>query len=160
MTNPSGVSPQPAAPASPAGEQLIASFDNYVDAQRLVDSMSDGGFPVEHIRIVGDGLRTVESVTGRVTKGRAALAGAASGAWFGLFIGLLFALFTVGPLWIWALLVPLAIGAFWGAVFGWVAHSATRGRRDFASVRTLEARRYDVYVPTEHAAAAARFVSS
>ncbi|WP_231984615.1 general stress protein [Mycobacterium sp. 852014-52144_SCH5372336] len=138
--------------------QVIATFDNYPDAQRLVDRMSDGGFPVEHVRIIGDDLRTVERVTGRMTKGRAAFAGAASGAWFGLFIGLLFAIFTVGPVWIVTMLIALAIGAFWGAVFGFVAHVATRGERDFSSVETLEARRYEVCVPPQYAADAARYI--
>jgi len=122
--------------------------------------MSDGGFPVEHVRIIGDGVRTVERVTGRMTNGKAALAGAASGAWFGLFIGLLFAIFTVGPLWIWVLLIALAIGAFWGAVFGFVAHWSSKGQRDFSSVQSLEAQRYDVYVTADHAAEAARYVQA
>ena len=61
------------------------------------------------VRLPGDS--TVEHVTGRMTTGKSALTGAATGAWFGLFIGLLFAIFTVGPLWIWALLIALpAIG--------------------------------------------------
>ncbi|WP_331458328.1 general stress protein [Mycobacterium nebraskense] len=68
-------------------QELVASFDHYLDVQRLVDHMSDGGFPVEHVRIIGDGVRTVEHVTGRMTTGKAALAGAGSGAWFGLLIG-------------------------------------------------------------------------
>lgn len=160
MTNPSGQPEQQAAVRPSTPRQTIASFDQYVDAQRLVDRMSDGGFPVEHVRIIGDGVRTVEQITGRVTKGRAALGGAASGAWFGLFIGLLFALFTVGPLWIWALLIPAAIGAFWGAVFGYVAHMSTRGQRDFSSVQTLEAQRYDVCVTADLVAEAGRFVGA
>ena len=44
-----------------------------------VDRLSDDGFPVEHVRIVGTGLHSVEQVTGRLTKGRAALGGAAAG---------------------------------------------------------------------------------
>ncbi|ETW22139.1 general stress protein [Mycobacterium gastri] len=100
MTDPAGERT-----TSSAGQRLVASFDTYDAAQELVDRMSDGGFPVEHVRIVGDGLRTVEQVTGRMTKGKAALAGAASGAW----IGLLFLLFAVGLLWlwVWVLLLPL-----------------------------------------------------
>ncbi|WP_244193461.1 general stress protein [Mycobacterium nebraskense] len=112
----------------------MASFDHYLDVQRLVDHMSDGGFPVEHVRIIGDGVRTVEHVTGRMTTGKAALAGAGSGAWFGLLIGSLFAIFTAGPLWVWMLLVAAIIGAFWGAAFGFIAHASTRGQRDFSSV--------------------------
>ncbi|WP_245849206.1 general stress protein [Lentzea kentuckyensis] len=137
---------------------VLASFPNYEDAQRLVDRMSDDGFPVESVRIVGEGVRTVEQVTGRMTRGRAALAGAVSGAWFGVLIGLLFGLFTGGAAWIWLLLISLLIGAFWGAVFGFVAHWSTRGRRDFSSVMTLQARRYEVHVDKERAAQAARYV--
>lgn len=37
-------------------------------------------------------------------------------------------------------------GALWGAVFGFAAHWATKGRRDFSSVRGLEAERYAVQV--------------
>ncbi|MGV0718574.1 general stress protein [Mycolicibacterium sp. XJ662] len=140
------------------GRSLLASFNDYLSAQQLVDRMSDGGFPVEHVQIVGEGVSTVESVTGRMTKGRAALAGAGSGAWFGLLIGLLFAIFAVGPLWIWVVLIATVIGAFWGAVFGFVAHWSTRGQRDFSSVQSLKAQRYDVYVTEQYAADAARYV--
>ncbi|MFD5830492.1 general stress protein [Lentzea sp. NPDC060358] len=137
---------------------LLASFAEYADAQRLVDRMSDDGFPVESVRIVGEGVRTVEQVTGRMTRGRAALTGAASGAWFGVFIGLLFGLFTAGPGWFWFVLISLVIGAFWGAVFGFVAHWSTRGRRDFSSVMTLQAKRYEVHVDQARAAQAAKYV--
>jgi hypothetical protein len=145
--------------SAPATESsLLASYTDYLDAQRLVDRMSDDGFPVESVRIIGDGVRTVEQVTGRMTRGRAAVAGAAAGAWFGVLIGLLFGLFTAGTAWIWMVLISLVIGAFWGAVFGFVAHWSTRGRRDFSSVMTLQARRYEVHVEMERAAQAARYV--
>ncbi|WP_245839091.1 general stress protein [Nocardia donostiensis] len=146
-------------PVGAPGRRCIASFGDYLAAQQLVDRMSDAGFPVEYVRIVGDGVRTVEQVTGRMTNGRAALAGAASGAWFGLLIGLLFGLFTTGPVaWVWVIVGTTIIGAVWGAIFGFVAHWSSGGQRDFSSVRTLEAQRYDVYVDEEHAAEAARFV--
>jgi MFS family permease len=137
---------------------LLASFSDYLEAQRLVDRMSDEGFPVESVRIVGEGVRTVEQVTGRMTRGRAAAAGAAGGAWFGVLVGLLFGLFTAGAVWVWLLLISLVIGAFWGAVFGFVAHWSTRGKRDFSSVMALQAQRYEVHVDKERAAEAARFV--
>jgi hypothetical protein len=122
----------------------IASFDNYEGAQACVDSLSDAMFPVEHLDIVGSDLRSVERVLGRLTSGKAAAAGAASGAWFGLFFGLLVGLFTTGPEWLGLILGGLLIGAAWGAVFGYVGHAATGGRRDFASTQTLVASRYDV----------------
>jgi hypothetical protein len=130
---------------------LVASYATYAEAQRAVDFLSDSGFPVEVAEIVGYDVRLVEQVTGRLTNARAAGAGAASGAWFGLFIGLLVGLFTTGPEWLGLVLGGLLIGAFWGAVFGFFAHWATRGQRDFSSVRSLVAGRYELTVPDDHA---------
>jgi hypothetical protein len=132
----------------------VASYDTYAEAQRAVDRLSDAGFPVEHVQIVGRDVELVENVTGRLTNGRAAIAGAATGAWFGLFIGLLVGLFTTGPEWLGLVLGGVLIGAFWGAAFGFTAHWATRGMRDFSSVRGLVARRYEVLVEHEHSARA------
>lgn len=139
---------------------LVGSYSNYGDAQRAVDRLSDAKFPVEHVLIVGRDLKIVEDVTGRMTKARAAMSGAASGAWFGLFIGLLVGLFTSGPEWLGLVLGGLLIGAFWGAVFGFFAHWATRGMRDFASLRGLVADSYDVLVADEHAARARELLGS
>ena len=133
---------------------VVGSYASYGEAQRAVDRLSDAKFPVEHVRIVGRDLTIVEEVTGRLTNARAAAAGAASGAWFGLFIGLLVGLFTTGPEWLGLVLGGLLIGAFWGAVFGFLAHWATRGMRDFASLRGLAAASYDVLVDEAHAARA------
>ncbi|SEB46187.1 hypothetical protein SAMN04489806_0727 [Paramicrobacterium humi] len=155
MSSPSfsGQNPMPSVPSN-----VLAEFGDYAGAQALVDRLSDGGFPVEHVRIVGEGVRIVEQVTGRLTKGRAALLGAGSGAWFGLLIGIVLGFFVIGPAWIGALLLGLVIGAIWGAIFGFFAHWATRGRRDFSSVRGLEAERYAVLVAVEHFAEAQRVV--
>jgi hypothetical protein len=129
-----------------AGWKMVASYKSYDEAQRAVDRLSDASFPVENVQIVGRDLRTVERVTGRLTTGRATLAGAGTGAWFGLFIGLLVGLFTTGPEWLGLVLGGLAIGAVWGAVFGFVAQWSTRGQRDFSSQRSLEAGHYDLMV--------------
>ena len=125
---------------------VLREYNTYAEAQRLVDQLSDGGFPVEHVRIVGDGLHSVEQVTGRMTKGRATLYGVGGGAWFGLLIGLLFSIFATGSGVLVALLGSLVIGAFGGAVFGFVAHWATGGDRDFSSVSQVLAKRYTVQV--------------
>ncbi len=124
-----------------AAWNTVARFNDYEIAQHAVDRLSDDGFPVENLDIVGSDVRLVERVTGRLTKGRAAMAGAASGAWFGLFIGLLMGIFTTGS-WFGLLLTGLVIGAVWGGAFGFMGHAATRGTRDFASARTLVASRY------------------
>ncbi|MFC0678789.1 general stress protein [Lysobacter korlensis] len=136
----------------------LAKFEDYGSAQALVDKLSDAGFEVRRLRIVGNDLHSVEQVTGRLTVGKAALLGAGSGAWFGVLIGLFFGLFSPGASWISVLLAGLLIGAGWGAIFGAVAHSMTRGRRDFTSVKVFEAASYTVMVDAAHSAEAARLM--
>jgi hypothetical protein len=146
----------PRLPDPPAVEpqHVLATYNTYPEAQSAVDHLSDAGFPVEQTAIVGLDLRMVERVTGRLTNVRAAVAGAASGAWFGLFIGLLVGLFTTGPEWLGLMIGGLLIGAFWGAVFGFFAHWATQGQRDFTSASRIVADRYELRVAEAHAARA------
>jgi hypothetical protein len=121
----------------------VATYPDYASAQRAVDYLSDNKFPVERTAIVGHDLRLVENVLGRLTIARAAVAGLASGAWFGLFIGLLFGIFTNSN-WFAVVLVTVLIGAVWGAAFGAIGHAVTGGRRDFASRSSLQASQYAV----------------
>lgn len=136
---------------STAPQHLLGEFATYEAAERVVDKLSDNGFPVERCSIVGTGLRTVEQVTGRLTSRGAAAAGAASGAWFGLLFGLLVGLFAHGSAWSAILLGSVVISAVWMGLFGFVAHRTTRGRRDFQSRNNLEAEQYAVYVDATHA---------
>jgi hypothetical protein len=137
--------PRPALRLDPisAAWNTVATCPTYADAQALVDRLSDDGFPVEHLDIVGSDLKLLERVTGRLTNTSAAAAGAASGAWFGLFVGLLLGLFSTDG-WLGLILAGLVIGAVWGALFGYLGHAALRGQRDFASTQALLAGRYDV----------------
>jgi len=146
----------PRSPVTSRTTATLREFGSYEEAQQLVDRLSDTGFPVEQVRIVGTGLRSVEQVTGRLTNGRAAAGGALTGAGFGLLIGLLFAVFVIGPFWLGVVLSSVIFGALWGAVIGFVAHWATRGRRDFSSVRGLEAESYAVQVASGYEDEAAR----
>jgi len=82
-----------------SGTRTLARVATYDQAERLVDRLSDAGFPVERVRIVGVDLYSVEQVTGRMTIGRAALAGAATGAGFGLLVGLVFGVFSLSAGW-------------------------------------------------------------
>lgn len=136
--------------------RIIASYPSYESAQAAVDQLSDRKFPVEHVSIVGSDLQLVEHVTGRLTVARAALAGSASGAWFGLLIGLVF--WIVTPWTIEPLLAGIVLGTVFGALLGAVAHGATGGRRDFTSLRTLAASRYDVMADEAHADEALRIL--
>jgi hypothetical protein len=130
--------------------RVLRTVGTYDQAQRIVDTLSDAQFPVEHVRIVGTGLRSVEQVTGRMTNGRAALYGAGSGAWLGLMISLLLGLFTVGA-WAAVVLWGVVLGAIWGLVFGLIGHAVTGGKRDFRSVQGFEAEAYDVLVEADYA---------
>jgi hypothetical protein len=125
--------------------QVIGTYDTYVEAQRAVDYLSDQQFPVQHLAIVGSDLKMVENVLGRLTRGRAALAGAASGAWFGLFVGLLLSLFSDSDTSGFGLvLAAVAYGVLFGAIFGFVGHALSGGKRDFTSRSKIVASSYEV----------------
>ena len=141
--------PFPVPPTSAADYRVLRTVPTYLEAQRLVDMLSDAEFPVEHVRVVGTGLRSVEQVTGRMTYGKAALYGLGSGAWVGLLIGLLLGICTVGG-WLSVVLWGVALGAVWGLVLGLIGHAATGGRRDFRSIQGIEADSYDVLVEVEY----------
>jgi hypothetical protein len=124
--------------------QVVGTYDTYVEAQRAVDFLSDQQFPVQHVSIVGSDLKMVENVLGRLTRGRAAMAGAASGAWFGLFVGLLLGIFATGSSWLAAVLTGIVLGAVFGMTFGAIGYGQLRGRRDFTSRTAVVATTYDV----------------
>lgn len=136
----------------------VATYDTYAAAQRAVDYLSDNQFPVEKVAIVGSDLRLVENVLGRLTIARAAGAGVLSGAWLGLFVGLLLSLFSDSG-WLAILLAAVLIGAVWGGIFGAAAHAMTGGRRDFSSTRRLEAAQYSVNVAADQADAARQLLT-
>ncbi len=126
--------------------QSLGVFDQYAEAQKAVDFLSDHDFPVENVLIVGTDLKQVERVTGRLTWGRVLSAGAASGAWFGIFIGLLLSLFSDGST-VWAtILGGVLLGIVFGLVSGAIGYGATRGQRDFSSVQKVVATKYEVLV--------------
>ena len=95
--------------------------------------------------IVGTDLKQVERVTGRLTRGRVAGAGALSGMWMGLFVGLIFSLFDAnrGAL---TIVSTVLFGALFGLVWALIGYAATRGQRDFSSVSQVVATRYEVLV--------------
>ena len=134
----------PNLPTPPTGWP-IGSYSTYEEAQRAVDHLADNDFPVQEVTIVGVDLMLVERVTGRLTWARVLGGGAASGAWFGVFVGLILGLFSeqggasFGPV-----LVGLVTGVFFGLVFAGLAYYFARGRRDFSSASQLVAGRYDV----------------
>jgi hypothetical protein len=124
---------------------VLATYEDYLDAQKAVDTLSDNGFPVQNVAIVGVDVRIVESVLGRMSWGRAATSGLFSGAWFGGLIGLFIALFGTSNGDVLRLFgLGVLYGAAAGIVFGMVSYAFTGGKRDFVSRQQLQAARYDV----------------
>jgi hypothetical protein len=123
----------------------LGVFDDYEQAQRVVDYLADHAFPVQNVAIVGTELKSVERVTGRLTRGRVAAAGAVSGLWIGLFVGIAFALFSNHGQLGFLITTPL-LGALFMLLWSQVGYSAaTRGgARDFASMTQVVATRYEV----------------
>ena len=129
--------------------QSLAVYDDYADAQKAVDHLSDQEFPVENLMIVGTDLKQVERITGRLTTGKIALAGVASGAWLGLFVGLILSLFAAEDVLV-TVLSTILMGMLFGLVWSLIGYAATRGRRDFSAVSAVVATRYEVLVEHKH----------
>ena len=140
----------PSVPTLPQGEQ-VAVYGTYLEAQRAVDHLADKEFPVQLVTIVGTDLRMVERVTGRLSYPRVALAGLASGAWFGLFVGLLLTFFTPSGESSFPIFAAVAIGAAFGMLFSVVTYSFTQGKRDFTSQSQIVATSYAVLCGAEKA---------
>ena len=161
VVDPPGVESVPSGPVQPdrRARRTIATTPSYAEAERIVDQLSDRGFPVERVAIVGTGLKSVEQVAGRLTTGRAALGGAGQGAMIGLLFGLLFGLFFSGPAFLGVVLYGLVAGAIFGAVLGALYQAMQGGRRDFASVTGMQADRYEIQVEPEVADQARRLLA-
>lgn len=151
----------PVAPTESVPRQVIATFDNYADAERTVDYLVDRHFDVDRLSIVGRDLELVERVTGKMNYGLAALRGATSGGLVGALIGWLFGLFS----WIQPLIAGLVLafyglllGAALGALVGLLMYAMQHGRRDFATVTTLQPRHFDIVADVQVAARALRLL--
>jgi len=139
----------PRTPTLPQGE-TVAAYGTYLEAQKAVDLLADKGFPILMVTIVGTDLRMVERVTGRLSYPRAALSGFMSGAWFGLFVGLLLSLFSTpgSP----SPFIPaILIGGAFGLLFSVIVYSLSRGRRDFTSASQIVATSYAILCLPEKA---------
>lgn len=129
----------------PKGE-VVATYETYAEAQAAVDTLAKADFPVKQLSIVGNDLNSVERVTGKLTWGRVALAGAASGAWLGVFFGLLFFIFSPAGAGLPFLFAAVLLGAGFGMLFGLVSYAVNRRRRDFTSTMQVIATNYQVIV--------------
>ena len=136
-------------PVIPRGE-VIATYETYPEAQQAVDRLARAEFPVREVSIVGSDLKSVEQVTGTMSYARAALAGALSGLWLGVFFGLLFIIFSP-QVQVTFLVACVLIGAAFGMLFSLTTYSLNRRRRDFTSVMQVIASSYSVIAEPAHA---------
>jgi hypothetical protein len=132
-------------PTVPTGD-VLGEYATYPEAQSVVDRLAKAEFPVSQLAIIGNDLKMVERVTGRLTYGRAALTGSASGAWMGLFLGLLLTLFNPVAGALAYLAAAVAIGAGFGMLFSITTYSINRRRHDFTSVHQVVASSYRIVV--------------
>ncbi|GAA2077847.1 general stress protein [Actinomadura alba] len=150
------VSSAPMGSHTGAHKVVLGTYSTHDAAQHAVDLLAEHNFPVEHVTIVGTGLRLEEQVTGRWTLPRAVIAGAGTGGWIGLLIGLVF--WIVSPWAVGAVISAILLGLLFGVVFAAIAHGVQR--RTFTTVSAIVADRYDVMVDAEFAEEARRVLAA
>ncbi|MFB7251848.1 general stress protein [Microbacterium sp. NPDC056234] len=133
--------------------ETVASMREYERAQKTVSQLIAGEVPARDIAIVGQGVRTVEKITGRLGYAAAARSGAINGLLIGLLLSAIMVLGTPdAPIQLFV--AYLFIGVAIGMLLSLVTFAIVRRRRDFASVTQLAADHYEVTVlPTSLAKA-------
>lgn len=145
----------------PATGDKVAEYTSYEKAQKAVSTLIAADIPAREIAIVGFGLRSIETVTGRLGYAAAARSGATNGVLLGLVFSLIFVFGTPDAaiqLFLGVMLVGVAIGM----LMSLITYTLIRRRRDFASVTQVVADRYEVRVQAGsiHGARAALNVAS
>ena len=140
-------------PSGTAVGETVASVRDYEAAQKTVSKLIASEVPARDIAIVGQGVRTIERVTGKLGYAAAARSGAVNGVLIGL---LLSAILVIGnpdaPIQLFVGFV--FIGVALGMILSLVTYAIVRRRRDFASVTQMAADHYEVTVmPTSLAKA-------
>lgn len=131
--------------AGTAVGETVASVRDYEAAQKTVSKLIAGDVPARDIAIVGQGVRTIERITGRLGYAAAARSGAVNGVLIGL---LLSAILVIGnpdaPIQLFVGFV--FIGVALGMILSLITYAIVRRRRDYASVTQLAADHYEVTV--------------
>lgn len=125
--------------------EVVASMRDYEAAQKAVSALIAGEVPARDIAIVGQSIRTIERVTGKLGYATAARSGAINGVLIGLFLS---AILVIGQpevpiqLFVGFVLIGVAIGM----ILSLLTFSIVRRRRDFASVTQFAADHYEITV--------------
>lgn len=125
--------------------EKVAEYPSYDAAQKAVTTLIEAEVPAKDIAIVGQGLRSVETVTGRLGYATAARTGAINGILLGLVFSAIFVLGTPNAaiqLFIGVMLVGIAIGMLMSII----TYSIVRRRRAYTSVTQLIADHYELTV--------------
>ncbi|WP_347345302.1 general stress protein [Microbacterium sp.] len=125
--------------------ETVAGFGTYEGAQKAVSRLIAAEIPAKDIAIVGRGLRSVETVTGRLGYAAAARTGAINGILLGLLFSAIFVLGTPNAaiqLFVGVMLVGIALGMLMSIV----TYTLIRRRRDYTSITQVLADRYEVTV--------------
>ena len=130
-------------PQMPTGTE-VASYETYAQARAGVDFLSDAGFDVSAITIVGSDLHLVERVKGRLTIARASLSGASSGGLWGALCGMLMSAGqSVGGTGSWVV-GGIIVGALIGMALSALSFIIRGRSRDLVSSQQVVAQRYAV----------------
>lgn len=125
--------------------EIVASTRDYESAQKTVSKLIAQEVPARDIAIIGQSVRTVERITGRLGYAAAARSGAINGVLIGLFLS---AILVIGnpevPIQLFVGFV--FIGVALGMLLSLVTYAIVRRRRDFASVTQFAADHYEVRV--------------
>lgn len=125
--------------------EIVASTRDYEGAQKTVSKLIAQEVPARDIAIIGQSVRTVERITGRLGYAAAARSGAINGVLIGLFLS---AILVIGnpevPIQLFVGFV--FIGVALGMLLSLVTYAIVRRRRDFASVTQFAADHYEVRV--------------
>lgn len=124
---------------------VVASFPTYAEAQAAVNKVSEAEAEIRGLAIVGNDLKLVERVMGRLTWGKVAFNGMLRGLMFGVFFGL--AIYLLMPESLQSAFILPLLGAAMGIILAIVTHAMTRKRREFSSVQQVMATRYDIVAP-------------
>ncbi|MGV8859148.1 general stress protein [Rhodoglobus sp.] len=155
MSNFSGFSRRARQRSSVPRGNVLGSYESYTDAQSVINTLAKAEFDIKGVAIVGRDLTTVEVVTVRLSYGRSALAGATTGAWLGLFFGLITTILApVTPQQVGIFFAAILTGAGIGMIFGVVNYAMMRKRRDYAATSQLIADRYEIIISPDLAAKA------
>lgn len=125
--------------------ETVAAYPTYEGAQKAVSALIAAEVPARDIAIVGQGLRSIERVTGRLGYATAARSGAVNGLLLGLLFSFVFVL-GMPTAQISVFLGVLLVGVAVGMLLSLVTYSIVRRRRDFASVMQVAADHYEVCV--------------